>query len=315
MGFKRGVRSSKSRAGQAPCIQQGARTAAKGTTEQRSPQRKHVLLGMNKLTMPTSLRGIANKAAEQKRYRFGDLYRMLNEENLRWSFYQLRKDAACGVDRVTFEDYESNLDDNLADLVERLKHKRYRAKLVRRKYIPKPGSDKSRPLGIPALEDKILQVAVANILSAIFGQDFLGCSYGYRKGIGPHDALDDLQQSLYNGQYHWVVEADIRGFFDNMNHDWLVRMLEERVDDRAFVRLIRKWLRAGILEEDGRVVHPATGSPQGGIVSPVLSNIYLHYVLDLWFEKEVAKGCLGQCKLVRYADDCAPRALRLFEPP
>ena len=253
--------------------------------------------------MTTSLRGIANKAAEEKRYRFRDLYRMLNLENLRWSFYRLRKDAACGVDQVSFGDYEENLEENLRGLVERLKAKRYRAKLVKRKRIPKPGTDKRRPLGIPALEDKILQAAVANILSAIWGQDFLECSYGYRKGIGPHDGLDELRKALQIGKYHWVVEADIRGFFDNMDHDWLVRMLEERVEDRALIRLIRKWLRAGILEEDGSVVHPATGSPQGGIVSPVLSNIYLHYVLDLWFEKKVARGCRGHCKLVRYADD------------
>ena len=253
--------------------------------------------------MQTSLRGIANKAAEQKRHRFGDLYRLLNVENLRWSFYQLRKDAASGVDRVTFQEYEKKLDENLTDLVDRLKQKRYRAKLVKRKYIPKPGSAKMRPLGIPALEDKILQVAVANILSAIYGQDFLDCSFGYRKGIGPHDALEALRKELQFGGYHWIVEADIRGFFDNLDHDWLVEMLEQRVDDRAFIRLIKKWLRAGILEEDGSVIHPQSGSPQGGIVSPVLANIYLHYVLDLWFEKEVTKSCRGRCKLFRYADD------------
>jgi retron-type reverse transcriptase len=165
---------------------------------------------MNSKTMPTSLRGIANKAAEQKQHRFGDLYRLLNVENLSWSFYRLRKDAASGVDQVTFQEYEKKLDENLADLVDRLKQKRYRAKLVRRKYIPKPGSAKMRPLGIPALEDKVIQVAVANILSAIYGQDFLNCSYGYRKGIGPHDALEDLREELRTGRYHWIVEADIR---------------------------------------------------------------------------------------------------------
>ncbi|HUF61527.1 MAG TPA: reverse transcriptase domain-containing protein [Verrucomicrobiales bacterium] len=198
------------------------------------------------------------------------------------------------MDRVSFQDYEKYLEANLADLVERLKTKRYRAKPVRRKYIPKPGSDKRRPLGIPALEDKRLQVAVANILSAIDGQDFLDCSYGYRKGIGPHDALETLRKELQFGEYHWVVEADIRGFFDNIDQNWLVKMLEERVDDRALIRLIKKWLRAGILEEDGKMIHPAMGTPQGGIVSPVLANIYLHYALDLWFEKKVAVRCLGR---------------------
>ena len=252
--------------------------------------------------MKTHLRGLANKAAEQKTYRFQGLYTLLNEENLRWSFLQLRKDAASGVDRISYQDYERNLDANLSDLVKRLKEKRYRAKLVRRKNIEKPNG-KLRPLGIPALEDKILQVAVANILSAIYGQDFLDCSYGYRQRIGPHDALEDLRESLQMGKYHWVVEADIRGFFDNMDHDWLVKMLEERVHDRALIKLIKKWLKAGVLEEDGTVIHPATGSPQGGIISPVLSNIYLHYALDLWFEKKVAKSCQGQAKIIRFADD------------
>jgi RNA-directed DNA polymerase len=252
--------------------------------------------------MKTDLRAIANKAAAQKRYRFQDLYRLLNEKNLRWSFAQLRRDAASGVDRMTCQEYEKKLDGNLAGLVERLKQKRYRAQLVKRKYIEK-SNGKLRPLGIPALEDKILQVAVANILNAIYGQDFLRCSYGYRKGIGPHDALEDLRESLQFGKYHWVVESDIRGFFDNMDHNWLVRMLEERVDDGAFLRLIKKWLKAGVVEEDGRVIHPESGTPQGGIVSPVLSNIYLHYALDLWFEKVVAKGCQGKVKIIRFADD------------
>jgi len=252
--------------------------------------------------MKTDLRAIANKAADKKKYRFQGLYRLLNEENLRWSFLQLRKDAASGVDKVTYQEYAEKLDENLSDLVKRLKEKRYRAKLVRRKNIEKPNG-KLRPLGIPALEDKILQAAVANILSAIYGQDFLDCSYGYRKEIGPHDALEELRESLQFGKYHWVVEADIRGFFDNMEHDWLVKMLEERVDDAALIKLIKKWLKAGVLEEDGRVIHPTSGSPQGGIVSPVLSNIYLHYALDLWFEKKVAKSCLGETKIVRFADD------------
>jgi retron-type reverse transcriptase len=167
--------------------------------------------------MKTDLRAIANKAAAQKRYRFQDLYRLLNEKNLRWSFAQLRRDAASGVDRMTCQEYEKKLDENLADLVERLKQKRYRAQLVKRKYIKKPNG-KLRPLGIPALEDKIIQVAVANILNAIYGQDFLKCSYGYRKGIGPHDALEELRESLQFGKYHWVVEADIRGFLETSSY-------------------------------------------------------------------------------------------------
>jgi RNA-directed DNA polymerase len=161
--------------------------------------------------MKTALRAIANKAANKKSYRFQDLYRMLNEENLTWAFYQLRKDAASGVDNVTFHDYESDLEENIVSLVCRLRNKRYRAKLVRRKNIKKPNG-KLRPLGIPALEDKILQLAVASILSAIFEQDFLDSSYGYRKGMSAHQALEDLRSGLQVGDYHWIAEADIRGY-------------------------------------------------------------------------------------------------------
>jgi RNA-directed DNA polymerase len=251
---------------------------------------------------PTFLRAIADKAARNKRHRFGDLYRQLNEESLRQSFYLLRKDAACGVDGVTFEEYEKNLDQNLANLVQRLKGKRYKARLVRRKYIPK-GPDKWRPLGIPALEDKLLQCAVTQILVAIYEADFLPCSYGYRPVLGPHDAIRALTDELFRGKYNFVVEADIKGFFDNLRHEELIKMLEERIQDGALIGLIRKWLRAGILEEDGKVIHPVLGTPQGGIVSPVLANVYLHYVLDQWFEQEVRKKNGDRCRLFRFADD------------
>ena len=141
------------------------------------------------------------------------------------------------------------------------------------------------------------------MLTAIYEQDFLDCSYGYRKGRSAHDAVAELTRELQFGPYHTVVEADIRGFFDHMDHDWLLEMLEQRIDDRAFLGLIRKWLKAGILETDGKVIHPETGTPQGGLVSPVLANVYLHYALDLWFEREVKKSCRGKARLIRYADD------------
>jgi RNA-directed DNA polymerase len=250
----------------------------------------------------TFLRAIADKAARDKHHRFGDLYRQLNEESLRQSFYLLRKDAACGVDGVTFQEYEKNLESNLTNLVQRLKNKSYKARLVRRKYIPK-GQGKWRPLGIPALEDKLLQCAVTQILVAIYEADFLPCSYGYRPVWGPHDAVRALTDELFGGKYHFLVEADIKGFFDNLRHEELLRMLGERIQDGAWLGLIRKWLRAGILEEDGRVIHPVLGTPQGGIVSPVLANVYLHYVLDQWFEHKVRKENRGQCRLFRFADD------------
>jgi group II intron reverse transcriptase/maturase len=206
------------------------------------------------------------------------------------------------VDGVTFEEYEKNLDENLRSLVQRLMNQSYRARLVRRKYIPK-GNGKLRPLGIPTLEDKLVQLAVGQILSVIFEADFLPCSYGYRLGRSPHEAVRELTDALYRGRYEFVYEADIKGFFDHIRHDWLVRMLEQRINDGAIIRLIRKWLRAGILEEDGRIEHPESGTPQGGIVSPVLANVYLHYVLDLWFERKVRKTNRGQSRLFRFADD------------
>jgi len=186
--------------------------------------------------------------------------------------------------------------------VERLKQKRYRAKLVKRHYLPK-GNGQFRPLGIPAVEDKLLQVAVTRLLEAIYEQDFLRCSYGYRPGVGAVDAVDELTVKLQFGHYHYVVEADIKGFFDTRNQEWLVRMLAERIDDRAFLGLIHKWLRAGILDTTGAILHPVTGTPQGGVVSPVLSNVYLHYVFDLWFEKVSKPQCQGEACLLRYADD------------
>jgi RNA-directed DNA polymerase len=250
----------------------------------------------------TFLRAIAEKAQIDKHHRFGDLYRWLNQGVLCVCFYRLRKDAARGVDGVTFQEYERNLEANLDELVGRLKRKAYRARLVRRKYIPK-GNGKWRPLGIPALEDKLVQVAVTQILLAIFEADFLPCSYGYRPGIGAHDAIRALTDELQFGGHSFVTEADIKGFFENIRWDWLERMLRQRVNDGALIHLIGKWLRAGILEEDGQVVHPQTGTPQGGIVSPVLANIYLHYALDLWFEHVVRPKQHGRCRMIRYADD------------
>jgi RNA-directed DNA polymerase len=252
--------------------------------------------------MRTSLQGIAQKAKEQKKHRFQDFYRMLNEEFLLDCWRDIRKDAAYGVDEVSAEEYERNLGENVRDLVERLKRGSYRAKLVRRKYIPK-GEGKMRPLGIPAIEDKLLQEAVKRILEAIYEQDFLRCSYGYRPGVGALDAVDKLTVKLQFGRYHFVVEADIESFFDNVDHEWMRRMLEERIDDGPFLRLIEKWLKAGILEPDGEVIHPVTGTPQGGIVSPILANVYLHYALDLWFHKVVRRYCRGEACLIRYADD------------
>lgn len=257
---------------------------------------------MTEADWQTFLRAIAEKASKDKHHRFGDLYRWLNQDVLRLCFWRLRKDAASGVDGVTFAHYEKNLEGNLADLVGRLKRKAYRARLVRRKYIPK-GKGKLRPLGIPILEDKLVQIAATQILLAIMEVDFEPCSYGYRPGLGAHDAIKALTEELQWAGHNFVVEADIKGFFDNLQWQWLEQMLKQRIQDGAFLKLIGKWLRAGILEEDGQVIHPQSGTPQGGVISPVLANVYLHYALDLWFERVVRPQQRGRCRMIRYADD------------
>jgi len=281
----------------------------KDLTEVRSSQRKLVPdnVGLEQYE-PTSLRSIAIKAKECAKHRFQDLYRLLNAQFLMHCWRDLNKDAASGVDEVTAEAYQEDLEANIQNLAKRLKEKRYRAKLVRRCYIPKDNG-KQRPLGIPALEDRLVQLACARILTSIFESDFVETSYGYRLNRSAKEAIEDLQFNLQFGKYGYIVEADIQGFFDNLGHEWLLRMLRERIDDGAFLNLVRKWLKAGILDTDGKILHPETGTPQGGIISPVLANVYLHFVLDLWFEKRVKRNCKGEAFILRYADDfiCAFR--------
>ena len=240
----------------------------KDLTEVRSLQRKHIPdKAGSDINVQTSLLGIAKTASLNKQHRFRDLYRLLNVEMLHLAWRGLKKSAAIADDDITVEQYRADLDANLQRLVERLKQKRYRAKLIKRRYIPKENG-KRRPLGIPALEDKLVQKAAAMILAAIYEQDFLDCSYGYRVGKGAKDAVSDLVFQFQYGVFGYVVETDIKGYFDNIAHDKLISMLEKRINDRAFLRLIVKWLKAGILEPDGYVKHPVTGTPQGGIVSP-----------------------------------------------
>ena len=250
----------------------------------------------------TSLLGIANKAASDKAYRFQNLFGLLTVGYLLACWRLVNKSAASGVDRKDAKSYEENLRENVEGLVASVQGGWYRAKLVLRKYIPKLNG-KLRPLGIPAIADKLLQVGVSKILEQIYEQDFLGCSYGYRPGVGALDAIRDLSAELRSGRVHYLVEADIRSFFDKIDHEKLIELLELRIDDKAFIRLIRKWLKAGVLEPDGAVNYPEEGSPQGGIVSPMLANIYLHYALDVWFEETVKGHCRGAAYLCRYADD------------
>ena len=274
----------------------------KGMTVQRSPHRKHMQIRKADKHMQTSLRGIAKRAKEDPRHRFGNLYSLLNERNLHWCFGQMNRKAAPGVDGVDWQNFEANLAENVGELATSLKEKRYKAKLIRRRHIPRPDG-KRRPLGIPAIGDKLVQTAVANILSAIYEQDFLPSSHGYRRGKGPQKAALKLGEQIHRGPYGWVFDADIKGFFDNIDHDWMMRMLEHRINDQTVLGLIRKWLKAGILEEDGKVVYPVTGTPQGGVISAVLANIYLHYALDLWFEKVVKPRIKGKAFIMRFADD------------
>ena len=250
----------------------------------------------------TSLRGIAKTASLNKQHRFRDLYRLLNAGMLRLAWRRLNKRAAIADKDITVAQYGGNLEENLQQLAERLKAKRYRAKLIRRRYIDKENG-KKRPLGIPALEDKIVQKAMAMILEAIYEQDFLECSYGYRLRRGAKDAASDLTFQLQYGVYGYLVEADIKGFFDNIEHQKLLEMLSQRINDKATLHLVSKWLKAGIMEPEGHIIHPDTGTPQGGIISPILANIYLHTVLDKWFVDGVKPNLRGRAIICRYADD------------
>ena len=276
----------------------------KEQTVESSEQSTHALQGKQvpAKSVSRTLLDLAEKAKRDRKYRFRSLYREIDLNMLYDSFYRLRRNAGVGVDEVDYAGYEKDLDANLRDLLERLKTHRYRARLIRRKYIPKT-SGKLRPLGIPSLEDKIVQMSARRLLEAIYEADFSTNSMGYRPGRGAREAGKQLRDAIFTRRVHWIVEADIKGFFDNMSHPWLIRMLEERIADRHFLRLIQKWLKAGILEEDGSELNPTTGTPQGGIISPVLANIYLHYALDLWVERVVAKRCKGQVVYQRYADD------------
>ncbi len=257
---------------------------------------------------PTSLQGISNRAKASKDHRFQNLYRCLNAEFLRECWRDLNQDAASGVDGVTAAQYQEHLEENIQDLVRRLKTKCYRAKLVRRCYIPKENGTE-RPLGIPALEDKLVQLACAKLLNAIYEQDFLDFSNGYRPNRSAKETVADLTFNLQYGCYGYIVEADIKSFFDNLDQDRLLEMLAQRIDDRAFLHLIRQWLKAGILDTDGTILDSERGTPQGGVISPILANVYLHYALDLWFENVVKKHVRGEAMMCRYADDfvCAFR--------
>lgn len=250
----------------------------------------------------TKLHRIACKARKEPEFRFSSLFHLMNEELLRECFAQLRGDAAAGTDGKTKADYAEHLEANLTALVKRLHRMGYRPQAVRQVYIPKPDSDKARPLGIPALEDKLVQIGMARILEQIYEEDFIEDSYGFRPKRGCHDALRALSETVESGRIEWIVEADIKGFFDNVDHDCLMRFLAHRISDKRMLRMVKRFLKAGVMEE-GKLYVSDEGVPQGGSISPILSNIYLHYALDTWFEKGFRHVCQGAVRLIRYADD------------
>ncbi|MCD6318417.1 group II intron reverse transcriptase/maturase [Candidatus Aerophobetes bacterium] len=249
----------------------------------------------------TKLSSLSFRARENPQLRFTSLAHILTLDFLKECFWELKKNEAPGVDRVRVKEYRGNLEENLKDLVERLKSKRYRPQPVRRVYIPKPKKGK-RPLGIPIVEDKIVQMELKRILEAIFEVDFLDVSYGFRPGRNCHQALDVLDKVVMGKPVNYIVDMDIEKFFDTVNHKCLMKLLRKRIADPNILRLIGRLLRQEVMEE-GKYHQVDNGTPQGGILSPLLANIYLHYCLDMWFEKVVKREAIGFCKLIRYCDD------------
>ena len=251
--------------------------------------------------MYSGLGGVRQRAREYKQERFTALLHHLTVDLLKESYYALKRNAAPGVDGQRWSEYEAGLEDRLKDLHSRLHRGAYRAQPSRRVYIPK-ADGRQRPLGIAALEDKIVQQAMVSILNQIYEVDFRGFSYGFRPGRSPHQALDALSVGIYRKRVNWILDADIRGFFDNMSHEWTKKFVEHRVADNRVLRLISKWLTAGV-SEDGEWSETKVGTPQGAVISPLLANVYLHYVFDLWVEVWREKVAKGDMMMIRYADD------------
>jgi group II intron reverse transcriptase/maturase len=252
-------------------------------------------------TASIGLAAVRQVARRSKSVRFTALLHHITSDLLKQSYLALERDAAPGIDGVTWQAYGENLDSKLKDLHERIHKGSYRARPAKRSYIPKADGSK-RPLSIWCLEDKIVQQAVVTVLEAIYEEDFVGFSYGFRPGRGQHDALDALHVGILRRNVNWVLDADIQGFFDSMAHSWIIRFLEHRIADRRILRLVAKWLKVGTIE-DGRVTRGTCGAPQGAVVSPILANAYLHYVYDLWVHRWRLTKATGDVIVVRYADD------------
>ena len=258
----------------------------------RTPSRESVSQGLDR---------VRQAAKARKKERFTALLHHVSVDLLKDAYSWLKRNAAPGVDGVTWQDYAQDLEANIVDLHARIHRGAYRALPSRRKYIAKPDG-RQRPLGIAALEDKIAQRALVEVLNAIYEEDFLGFSYGYRPERSQHDALDALATAITRMKVNWILDADVRSFFDSVSHDWLVRFVEHRIGDPRVIRLIRKWLKAGVME-DGAITPTEAGTPQGAVASPLLANVYLHYVFDLWAERWRQHHAHGNVIFVRYADD------------
>jgi RNA-directed DNA polymerase len=283
-------------AGQAAAEPVERRAETKGNADQQSTHRTQ-----SRANVTQALERIRIAARERKKERFTALFHHISIDLLEEAFYELKENAAPGVDRLRWTDYEADLERKLEDLHERVQRGAYRALPSRRVYIPKPDG-RQRPLAVAALEDKIVQRAVVALLNAIYEQDFLGISYGFRPGRGTHDALDALCVGIDSRKVSWILDADIRSFFDEISQEWLIRFVEHRIGDRRIIRLIQKWLKAGVLE-DGIVTVGDRGTGQGTVISPLLANIYLHYALDLWAVRWRRREATGDMIIVRYADD------------
>lgn len=272
------------------------RGLAKGNTAKRNAVRTQ-----RRSAVPNELARVRAVAKRDKKARFTALFQYLTVERLRIAYRELNPKAAVGVDGVSWRQYGEHLEDNLVELHGRLQRGAYCARPSRRTYIPK-GDGRQRPLGVAALEDKIVQRAAVVVLNAVYEADFLGFSYGFRPGRGQHDALDALAVGLARKKVNWVLDADIRGFFDAISHEWLVRFVEHRIGDGRLLRLVQKWLAAGVMEK-GEWREVQEGTPQGATISPLLANVYLHYVFDLWVQWWRSRPGRGEVLAVRYADD------------
>ena len=272
------------------------RAGTEGNADQQSTRRTQC-----RESVSQAMERIRKVARERKKERFTALFHHISTDLLEEAFFELKENAAPGVDRVTWTDYEADLERNLEDLHDRVQRGAYRALPSRRVYIPKPDG-RQRPIAVAALEDKIVQRAVVALLNAIYEEDFLGFSYGFRPGRGTHDALDALCVGIDSKKVSYILDADIRSFFDEISQEWLIRFLEHRIGDRRIIHLIQKWLKVGILE-DGVVTVSDRGTGQGSVISPLLANIYLHYTVDLWAVRWRRHAATGDMIIVRYADD------------